>query len=430
MRCGRIPAGRLSAPSESVLSFRKLGRESIMETGKTVGKLMLWAVGMLVCAAGCAPSHQQNKQAMTQRWEQTSAQANIPQAEELISRGQLDKARKILNACLDVSSPQPAVYFLMGQIDMMEGRTEQARQNLQQAVQLDPELDKGWYFLGTLAVLDKDYVKAMEYTQKALDLQPANTDYILTLADICIEGGRIEQAEKILDQGLKLQSGNLDLMLAKARLLQQSGLRTQALLLYEQALLMHGAVAAILEPCAYAYLAEGQWQQAADKFEQLLPLYKQDLDRYNTTMRSLALALFNAGRYGQALVYYDKLSVVYRQDADIWLMMAHSAMGVDDAKRALQCAQQALKYHPSWASAYAVSGCARYFLGEYEQAVQDYAKIINHEELGAFAWFMTGRCYQQLGQPIQANAAYERAETINPNNELIKSFLKRTLKSL
>lgn len=401
-----------------------------MKTGKTVWKLLLGGMGVVICAAGCIPSHQQNKQAMEQRWEQTSAQANIPQAEELINRGQLDKARKILHACLDSQAPQPAAYFLMGQVEMMEGRTEQARQAFEKAVQLDPQLDKAWYFLGTLAVLDKDYDRAAEYTQNALDLQPANTDYILTLADICMEGGRLERAEEVLEQGLKLQSGNLELMLAKARLFQQSERRTQALGLYEQALLMHGAVDAILEPCGYAYMADGQWQKAADKFELLLPLYKQDPDRYNMTMRSLALALFNAGRYGQALVYYDKLSVVYRQDADIWLMMAHSAMGVDDAKRALHCAEQALKYHPSWPSAYAVRGCARYFLGDYEQAVQDYAKISSDDKLGAFAWFMTGRCYQQMGQMIQANAAYERAEKMNPDNELIKTFMKGALKPL
>ena len=50
--------------------------------------------------------------------------------------------------------------------------------------------------------------------------------------------------------------------------------------------------------------------------------------------------------------------------------------------------------------------------------------------VAAFAWFMTGRCYRQLGQTVQANSAFDRAEQLDPNNELVTVFLKRTLESL
>jgi superkiller protein 3 len=387
-------------------------------------------LAVLVTAAGCTETHAQKKQAMEDRWEKTTAQAKIPQAQELIERGQLEKAKQLLTRCLEADPDMPTAYVLIGRIHFAEGRNTQARQAFEKAVQLDPQLDAAWHFLGTLAVLEKDYAQALEHYQKALDLQPARTEYILSLSDICIETGRLDRATEVLDDGLAQQSGNLDLMLAKAQLYQRSANRSEALRLYEQAQLMHGAVPQILEPCGYAYMADGQWLKAAEKFDLLLPHYKDNPERYNALMRPLAMCLFNAGRYGQALVYYDKLSVIFREDAEIWLNMAHAAMGLDDAKRAAYCADQALKYHPAWSKAYAVRGSARYLQGSYEQALKDFAKIAGEDELAAFAWFMTGRCYQQLGQTVAANAAFERAEQMDPKNELISTFLKGTLQSL
>jgi cytochrome c-type biogenesis protein CcmH/NrfG len=43
---------------------------------------------------------------------------------------------------------------------------------------------------------------------------------------------------------------------------------------------------------------------------------------------------------------------------------------------------------------------------------------------------MTGRCYQQMGRSRQANIAFERAEKLDPDNQLIKSFMKKTVHPL
>jgi cytochrome c-type biogenesis protein CcmH/NrfG len=43
---------------------------------------------------------------------------------------------------------------------------------------------------------------------------------------------------------------------------------------------------------------------------------------------------------------------------------------------------------------------------------------------------MSGRCYQQLGRNRQANIAFERAEKLDPDNQLIVSFLKKTVHPL
>ncbi|MHC4834971.1 MAG: tetratricopeptide repeat protein, partial [Planctomycetota bacterium] len=77
-----------------------------------------------------------------------------------------------------------------------------------------------------------------------------------------------------------------------------------------------------------------------------------------------------------------------------------------------------------------VLGSAHYMQGLYDQSLKAFYKITDDDELAGFAWFMTGRCYQQLGRSRQANIAFERAEKLDPDNQLIKSFMKKTVHPL
>ena len=392
--------------------------------------VVVFVLGIVMILAGCNETYAQKKQAMEAHWEKSTAQAKLPMAEDLINRGEIDQAKETLNKCLAAAPEMPRVHLLVGRVHFIEGRTDEARQSFLKSVELDSQLDQGWYSLGTLAILEKDYNLAMEYLQRALQLQPANSDYLVSICELYIEMGQLDQSHDVIQNGLSKQPNNLELLLTMARLHQQSGQMVKAVQVYEQALLIHGQKPQILEPCAYGYMELEQWAKAADKFESLLKQYHQDQEHYNITLRSLAMCSFNAENYGRALTCYDKLSVVYREDPEVWVGMAQSALGLDDTQRSIHCAQKALQYHPSWPRAYAVLGSALYMKGQYEQSLDAFNQIIGDDEFAAFAWFMTGRCYRQLGQTIQANSAFDRAEQLDPNNELVTMFLKRTLKSL
>jgi tetratricopeptide (TPR) repeat protein len=370
------------------------------------------------------------KKEMLEEWEQAKTTAQLPVIEGLLEQGRVKKAKEELSKCLQANPEMAGAYVLVGRIHFIETHNEKAREAFEHAVQLDPQLHQAWHFLGALAVLDKDYDEAVENFQRALELMPYETDYILSLSDVYLETKEFEKAEQQIETGLSEHPQNLELLLAKAQLYQQMGRIQEATRVYEQAQLMHGDQAQILEPCGYAYIVQKEWKRAAEKFDLILEQYKNDEDRYHTTMLSLATCLYNSEQYGKALYWYDKLSLVYRDDADIWMNMAQAALNLDDGKRASYCATKALQINPSWADAYAVLGSARYIQGLYEQSLQAFYKISADEELGAFAWFMSGRCYQQLGQNRQANAAFERAEELDPNNQLIASFLKKTVHPL
>lgn len=392
--------------------------------------ICLGLMGISLILSGCNDAHARKKEEMIEQWEKSKSTAQLPAIESLLEQGKIKKAKIELTRCLQADPELAEAYLLVGRIHFLETHNEMAREAFEQAVTLDPQLDKAWHFLGSLAVLDEDYSRAIEVYQKALELKPSEVDYMLSLSDVYLETEQFDQAEQQLETGLSRFPQNLQLLLSKAQLYQHMDRIDDATRLYEQAQLMHGNKSQILEPCGYAYIAQKEWARAAEKFELALEEYKLDKDRYHVAMRSLATCLYNSGQYGKALYWYDQLSVVYRDDANIWMNMAQAALSVDDSKRASYCAVNALKINPSWPEAYAVLGSARYMQGLYQQSLQAFFKISTDDELAAFAWFMSGRCYQQLGQNRQANAAFERAEKLDPNNQLIESFLTKTVHPL
>ncbi len=399
-----------------------------MSTHKVVTAVLL--TGLLIAAFGCNETHAQKKKAMVDQWEKSTASAKLPAVENMIEQGQIKRAKSTLTKCIQADPKMPQAFVLTGRIHAIEGRNDQARAAFEKAVKLDDQSDPAWHFLGSLAVLEKDYDRALECYQKAIDLMPAKTNYIIALSEVYTEIDQIDKAQAVIDAGLSLQPQDLELMLSKARLHQQAGQTDQAIRVYEQAQIMHGESPQVLEPAGYAYIAQGNWKLAAEKFDRLIKQYPEDNPRYNATMRTLARCLFNSQQYASALFWYDKLSVIYRDDADLWLDMAQAALGLNDPKRAAYCANNAIKIKPSWPRAYAVLGSAHYMQGFYDPSLKAFYKITGDDELAGFAWFMSGRCYQQLGRTRQANIAFERAEKLDPENLLIASFLKKTVHPL
>ena len=399
-----------------------------MNTLKKIA-VVLFISAVVWTLSGCNESVSK-KQEMAAGWEKSTATAKIPLVEDLIERGEIEEAKKTVNKCLK-SDPQSAqLYLLTGRIHFIEGRTEQARRSFEKAVELDSELVEGWHQLGSLAAMEKDYDQALQHYSKTLELQPARAEYRASVADVLVELGQVEQAKETLQAGLQHQPRNLELLLALARLYHQLGDIHQAIQTYEQAQLMHGNHPSILEPCGYAYVALKKWDKAAEKFTALLEKCQPETVHYNVVLRSLAMCSFNAGNYNLALDCYDKLSVVNREDPEIWVGMAQSALGLDDTKRAIHCADKALQLKPTWSEAYAVLASAQYMQGQYEKSLDTFHVIIHDDELSGFAWFMMGRCYRQMGQTAEAESAFERAEQLDPDSDLVTAFLKETVQSL
>ncbi len=401
-----------------------------MENIKRTGCAIVLA-GLLLAICGCTESHAQKRAAMEAKWQSDTAEAKLAMINDMLDRGDVDQAKTTIQQSFDEDETHPQYHLLMGRIHFIEDNRQEAHQSFQTAVELDEQLAAGWDYLGSLAVLEKDYPQAIECYEKARMFEPTNAGYVIRLADVLSETGRNVQADQLLSEILDRYPQNLELMLALAQIKQRAGHFDEAITVYEQAQLLHGDLPEIVSACGYSYLAKGQWSQAARKFEKLLNHYKnEDKARYFATLRSIAVCSFNSGNYGRAMDCYDELSVEHRNDPVIWLSMAQCALGADQADKAIYYARKALKLQPHFPRAHAVLGSSYYLKGDYEKSLDSYRHITSDDNLGGFAWFMSGRCWQQLGDTEQASAAYQRAEKLDPDSELMNLFLKQTVQSL
>jgi tetratricopeptide (TPR) repeat protein len=374
---------------------------------------------------GCA-SHQQNRQAALQRFEQTTARAKLPLAREFFESGKNDEAVTILTDCLRMDPDNPQVHLLMGEVQLALGRNEIARTHFLRAVEQQDQFHAAWSWLGVIAVEAKQPRQALDYQRKALDRDPLNVDYALNLAETLVSLEELDAADSLLTEKCRALTTDVRLLTASANLKNRRGDQTGAIYLYRQILILNPDNTEVKEALAYCYIAAQNWSSALDLFDQVAGTYEGP--RKKAALEMMAMCAVNSAQYGRAVKYYDRLSVDNRDDPQVWLNMGQAALGARDSKRAAGCARRALDLRPVWDKALALLGSAQYMDNDYPAALASFRGITSSKDLGGFAWLMIGRCFQQTGDAAQAETALKKAAALNPDSKRVALLAESGMK--
>ena len=395
-------------------------------------KQFSWLTGVLISLffiSGCAyQTHALKKQQMVQEWDKSTAQAKLTMVRDLLDRDQIQEAKKIIAECRNVDPDNPESCFLAARVQIAEGRNEAAMQSLQKSVELDQQQDEAWFALGILYQEQNQYDRALVCYRKALELQPAKIDYILGLVHLYSMEGDEKQALQLLEEKRKILPNRQELIIASADLAQRNGNPEEAIRLYKEAILQQGDNPQLLEALGICYLGQQQWKQAADVFEKQLELV--DDQQKEHVLHWLALCLLQDGQYGKALTYYDRLSVLRREDPQVWLEMGQAALGAELPDRARYCGQKALRLQPAWMDAEVVIGGSLYMEKNYTRALQIFRRVGDDSQWEAFGYWMAGRCYQKLGNTALARSAFEKASKLSPDSPMTQMFMREMNSSL
>lgn len=378
-------------------------------------KILLPAI-IIILAAGC-DSYATKKQAAYTRWEKTSARAKIAAAIDLFENGRIEEAEKTALQCIEADPEIAQAHLLTGRIYSFQGKLEQATQALKKAIEIDKNLDQAWYVLGTVAQQQRQPADAMEYFGNAMAIKPAKTDYIIAVAETSALQGDYDRAIGLLEEKIDHLPGDTALKIETADLLSRMGRTKDAIKMYIQTILLGNNDPALTEALGYCYITDQQWNNAIKTFEKLYKTASKD--QKPAYLEIMAMCSMNDGQYSRAFSYFDKLSVDQRDSAELWLQMGQAALGADSSPRAAACARRALALRPGWSDAIAVQGCSLYLSQDYTAAIKIFRKITADKKLAGFAWLMTGRCYQQLGQTGSADKAYEKAVNLNSESKLV-----------
>jgi len=393
-------------------------------------KTTIAAMALILAACAGCQTHEQNKLAAKQRWQKASAKIKLALAHQQYDEGRFDEAEKNIIECIKADPDLAEAHLIHGKLLLAKGQPQKALEQLQLAVELHNQLGEGWYWLGVAAQQLRRKEQAMTCYTKAMNLNPSNIDYILAVAQTYSELGKAEQALALLQEKMQTMPQEVSLKVAAADILFRLGRNEQAIDLYEQALLLTGDDSDIAESLGYCYLFADKWDRAAEIFENLAK-QAQKTPRVDSNtpgqkeqqskqfyLKMAALCSMKSGDYDRAVDCYGKLTVQYRDDAELWVKLGQAALGAGLYKRALACGNRAIALRPGFADAAALIGSAQYAGGNYAAALETFRKITNDKNNSAFAWLMIGRCWERLGRTNQAQKAYKKALRIKPNSEL------------
>ena len=337
---------------------------------------IIFVVVIVLTLVGCE-SYAEKKAAAQLKWEKTSARAKVSVARDLFTNGRIDEAAKTVSKCLSVDPENPHAHLLMGEIHLEQTRFEKAKKSLRAAVELDESLDRAWFCLASIQQQENQLEEARQGYEKALRLKPTSADYAIALAEIDIARGLYQDALDMLTAKTRMFPSNFALKVETADVLSRMARTKDAINLYNQALLLKPNDEIVTEALGYCYITDQQWGKAVEMFE-MLHNNVIKADQTSTYLDILAMCSMNAGQYGKAVKYYDRLSLEQRDNPQIWLQMGQAALGMDAPKRALACAARAIALEPGSPDAIALQGCALYLNNDYNNAIKTFEKITAH----------------------------------------------------
>ena len=143
-----------------------------------------------------------------------------------------------------------------------------------------------------------------------------------------------------------------------------------------------------------------------------------------------AVALLQAGQYGQARALLEKVCAADRRDAEAWYLLGAAHQHLDDHFGAETSYVQALALHPDHAETLYHLGFAQEMQGKLEQAVASYRHALEIEPDHIRVLCNLGLTLQALGKPAEAAGCYEQALRRDPAEAILHFNLSNALREL
>jgi tetratricopeptide (TPR) repeat protein/predicted Ser/Thr protein kinase len=166
---------------------------------------------------------------------------------------------------------------------------------------------------------------------------------------------------------------------------------------------------------------EGGYEASLAAFSEVIALDPEHLDAY--VQRGLVRE--HLGDVSGAIEDLDRVILLEPQDAHFRVNRAMARGKSGDLEGAIRDCTDAIRLDPRYAAAYFNRATARGLLGDHRGAVADSSAAVHLDPTIAGAWSNRGASYLELGLPVLAAADFQRARTIEPDNEQAGYGLER-----
>lgn len=312
----------------------------------------------------------------------------------------MEQAQLNLGIALLSSSPKDAVeplqnvvaldysfargHLLLGVAEQRSGDTAAAEKELLVAAKLNPDEPEAHAHLGRIYLADGKAADAEAQFRELLRIKPGDSESEMGLADSLLRQKKDAEAASALDAYLNANPKDDRARVMQASALTQIGKDDDAL--------------AALNAAA------------------------KDGPETVEALKLRSAIYYKKNEFPQAAAALQKAEIAAPQDAEIHASLGHALMETKDYVNAARELSEALRLSPSSTPTLRDLISAEYLQKNFPATLDALDALAKREPPNAGAWFVRASCYDQMNQPAQALAAYQKFLAMNTDQNSNQYF--------
>jgi Flp pilus assembly protein TadD len=258
--------------------------------------------------------------------------------------------------------------------------------------------------------------------QHALDVDADNYIAHGYMTQPLLDQGRIDEAIWHNSQALRIKPDYIDALNGMGVALHEAGRMDEAVVYYKKAIEIDPHTFEANANLGVVLASEGKFAEAIEHYK--IAMTTMDTPRIH---RNYAQALFNLGRFPEAVAEYRKTLLTMPNDPNVINELGYALAHTGKFDEAITLYNKALRISPDNINIHLNLGTALTGSGKFDEAVKEYDKIIRIQPNNAVAHNDFGVVLYRLEKLDDAVAQFRQAVQINPEYTDAKNNLNTVL---
>lgn len=377
--------------------------------------------------SACAPraSGVQARREADERFRRTTSLVSFDQAKQAFETGELDKARKEVEAAIARSDKESKYWSLLGRIELEAKRLERAQTAFGKAIENDPKFAEPYYYRAIVFQRWNQPAKAIEDYLKASELAPEKIAYLLAAAEVMIATRELDEARMLLLPKLAQFEHNAAMHELLGDISFLKGDDVSAARSYERALVIDLEAPLLAEKLVATYFRAGEWQRCLDAARRQRAMVAKDAngrraeipsDVYRYEGRSLAML----GRTADARAIFVEQTRAYPEEAEAWRDLATASLASGDLSRAEQAADRLVALAADDAGGYTLRGLVAEGRGRLDEAVRWHRLAVARDPKSIEALTALGLALERSGKRREGLEVLGKAMKMDPESPIAR----------
>ncbi|MFM7262001.1 MAG: tetratricopeptide repeat protein [bacterium] len=360
-----------------------------------------------------------------ERFRRTTSLVSFDQAKQAFETGELEKARKEIEAAIARSDKEAKYWSLLGRIELEAKRLERALTAFGKAIENDPRFAEPYYYRGIVQQRWNEPQKAIEDYLKAAEIAPEKIVYPLAAAEVMIATRELDEARMLLLPKLAQFEHNAAVHELLGDISFLKGDDASAARSYERALVIDIEAPLLSEKLVSAYFRAGEWQRCLDAARRQRAMAAKDAngrraeipsDVYRYEGRSLAMLDRNA----DARAVFVEQTRGYPEESEAWRDLATASLASGDLSRAEQAADRLVALAANDASGYTLRGLVAEGRGRFDEAVRWHRLAVSRDPKSVDALTALGLALERSGKRREGLEVLGQAMKLDPQSSIAR----------